>query len=277
MYTAFNLKITSKFFNDISDLMAEGMQRKEQLQRDSQRELERFTLPDGLVDGTGLSDDWFQTVQSDVFISHSHNDQKLAFALAGWLQKEFGLSVFMDEVIWGSADNLLRTIDKKYCWQPKTQSYNYTKRNFTTSHVHAMLSTAIYSVMDRTEVVLFLNTKESLPDLGSVLDEDSKCTLSRWIYQELIATKLLRITNWSEYRQRIMLEHSQQKYDLAELRIAYKTPVDELTVLDEDKLNQWLADYTNRKLLPYGGLFSEIPEHPLNYLYDAVFQKLDKK
>lgn len=277
MYTAFNLKISSEYFNDFDDLVIEGMGRKNQLQKDSKRELEKFTLPDGLIDGTGLSDDWFQTVQSDVFISHSHNDQNLAFAIAGWLKKEFGLYVFMDEVIWGSADELLRTIDKEYCWQSKSGTYNYTKRNLTTSHIHAMLSTAIYSVMDRTEVVLFLNTQESVPDVGNVLNEDSKYTLSPWIYQELTATKLLRITDWLEYRQKVMLEHFQQKYDLAELRIAYKTPVDDLTILDAEKLNQWMKNYAERTTLPYRRLFSKILDHPLNYLYDTVFEKMDKQ
>lgn len=275
MYTAFNLKISSEYFNNFNDLVIEG--RKNQLQKDSKRELEKFTLPDGLIDGTGLSDDWFQTVQSDVFISHSHNDQNLAFAIAGWLKKEFGLCVFMDEVIWGSADELLQTIDKKYCWQSESGTYDYTKRNLTTSHIHAMLSTAIYSVMDRTEVVLFLNTQESIPDVGNVLNEDSKYTLSPWIYQELTATKLLRITDWSEYRKKVMLEHFQQKYDLSELRIAYKIPVDDLTILDADKLNQWMENYAERTTLPYGGLFSKIPDHPLNYLYDTVFEKWDKQ
>lgn len=273
MYTAFNLKIGAEYFNDFDDLCIEGTKRKAQLQKHSKTELEKFITSEGLIDGTGLSEDWFQTVQSDVFISHSHNDQKLAFAVAGWLTKKFRLNVFMDEVIWGSADELLRTIDNKYCWKSKSKTYDYKKRNLTTSHIHAMLSTAIYSVMDRTEIVIFLNTSKSLPNVGSVLDEDSKYTLSPWIYQELMATKLLRITNWSEYRQKAFLEHSQPKYELEKLKIAYKTPVDDLTLLDEDKLNQWLDNYGNRDMTLYGELSSEISSHPLDYLYDIVFEK----
>lgn len=273
MYTAFNLKIGAEYFNDFDDLYIKGTKRKDQLQKDSKTELEKFITSEGLIDGTRLSEDWFQTVQSDVFISHSHNDQNLAFAVAGWLTKKFGLNVFMDEVIWGSADELLRTIDDKYCWDSKSKTYDYKKRNLTTSHIHAMLSTAIYSVMDRTEIVLFLNTSESLPSVGNVLNEDSKYTLSPWIYQELMATKLLRITNWSEYRQKAVLEHFQPKYELEKLKIAYKTPVDDLTLLDEDKLNQWLDNYGNRDMALYGELSSEISSHPLDYLYDIVFEK----
>lgn len=47
-------------------------------------------MPDGSIDGTNLSDEWFQKIQSDIFISHSHNDENLAYALAGWLKDTFG-------------------------------------------------------------------------------------------------------------------------------------------------------------------------------------------
>ena len=83
MYTAFNLKIGAEYFNDFDDLYIKGTKRKDQLQKDSKTELEKFITSEGLIDGTRLSEDWFQTVQSDVFISHSHNDQNLAFAVAG--------------------------------------------------------------------------------------------------------------------------------------------------------------------------------------------------
>lgn len=56
---------------------------------------------------------------------------------------------YLDECIWGSADKLLRIMDDKYCWQPERKTFSYIKRNLTTSHVHAMLSAAIYSVMDK--------------------------------------------------------------------------------------------------------------------------------
>ena len=114
-----------------------------------------FILSGEVLDGKKLSESWFKTIESDVFISHSHNDAELAYALAGWLKKEFNLDVFLDEVVWGSADDLLRKLDKEYCYQPETSTYNYMKRNFTTSHVHAMLSTAIQSVMDNSEAVFF--------------------------------------------------------------------------------------------------------------------------
>lgn len=188
------------------------------------------------IDGSGLSDEWFQTVRSDVFISHSHNDANLAFALAGWLKTQFDLNIFMDKSIWGSADALLRVMDDVFCWQPRRNTYHYKKRNLTTSHVHAVLSTAIYFAIDKPEVVFFLNTRESIPKMDDTRREDSEYTLSPWIYQELMTTKLLRKTDWPGYRKSIGLEHTQYIKESADLKlkVAYKTPLCELTVLDKN-------------------------------------------
>lgn len=280
MYAAFNLKITVDDFESLSNLTLQnliriGQQRREHLQTCSKAELVKFTSTTGIIDGSGLSDDWFQTIQSDVFISHSHNDADLAFALAGWLKKQFELDVFMDESIWGSADALLRTIDDEYCWQPKSETYSYKKRNLTTSHVHAMLSTAIYSVMDKTEVVFFLNTSESIPKIGDTIEENSEYTLSPWIYQELMATKLLRKTDWLEYRNRTALEHAQYIKESADLKlkITYKTPLSELKILDKDALLRWKDKYIERCIHP----FLNIQNHPLNYLYNTAFSKMVEK
>lgn len=273
MYTALNLKISLSDFEDPSDLINLGQKRQTRLKQYSTIELENYIFSDGTIDGTKLSNTWFQTVQSDVFLSHSHADTDLAYAVAGWLEYQFGLNIFLDEALWGSADDLLKKLDKKYCWQPDTNTYNYSKRNITTSHIHTMLSTAILSVMDRAEVILFLNTENSLPAIETLLQETNKYTLSPWIYQELMATKLLRVTDWSEYRRQYSLQHSFQKSNTSDLKIAYETPIDELREIDVDSLTLWQKNYGERKNLPYGGLFSHIPNHPLNYLYDILFEK----
>ena len=282
MYTAFNLKIALDDFASLSnlpskELIENGQQRKEDLQADLKLELERFISATGTIDGTGLSDEWFQTVQSDIFISHSHNDADLAFALSGWLKTKFNLDVFLDECVWGSADKLLRIMDDKYCWRPDRKTFSYEKRNLTTSHVHAMLSAAIYSVMDEAEVVLFLNTDESIPKINDTMAENSEYTLSPWIYQELMATKLLRTRDWSEYRKHAVLEHTQHKKDSAELTVAYKTPISDLTVLDKDALLRWKNNYIKHSLRLDGFLFPNMEDHPLNCLYDTVFGRMERK
>ena len=68
----------------------------------------------GAIDGTKLQEDWFKEMSIDVFISHSHADEKLAVSIAGWLYKEFNLSSFVDSRIWGYANDLLGEMNKRY-------------------------------------------------------------------------------------------------------------------------------------------------------------------
>lgn len=46
-----------------------------------------------------------------MFISYSHKDEEIAMAVSDYLEKEFGLNVFVDSFFWGSADALLKYID----------------------------------------------------------------------------------------------------------------------------------------------------------------------
>lgn len=273
MYTAFNLKLSLKNFQGVDEYIQLGKQQKVAKSEAAQKELDSFILSDTILDGEKLSDSWFKTIETDIFISHSHNDADLAFALAGWLKKEFDLDVFLDETVWGSADELLKQLDKKYCYQEESKTYNYQNRNFTTSHVHAMLSTAIQTVMDNSEVIFFLNTQESFPAISDVLGENSEYTLSPWIYQEVINAKLLRQTNWSEYRRRRTLQHSIYESASSLLKVAYKTPVNDFTLLDASTLIKWQKKHAKNKDEPYGGLFLSTYNHPLNLLYDLVFDK----
>lgn len=275
MYTAFNLKLKNDDLKNSEDYVKIGSQRLKHLKQEGKAELEKYILPDGSIDGTSLSDEWFQKIQSDVFISHSHNDEDLAFTLAGWLKSTFDLNVFMDEVIWGNADELLRAIDIKYCWQSQSKTYNYRKRNLTTSHIHAMLSTSIYSVMDKTEVVLFLNTEESVPKIENVIQEDSSYTLSPWIYEEIMATKLLRARDWREYRNDTLLEHSFRVDSVNGIpKIRYRIPLNHLNELNIDILHLCEKQYQEHNSFLYKEN-SNIIAHPLNYLYAIVSDKFN--
>ena len=57
----------------------------------------------GLIDGEKLEKEWFKEIRADIFLSHSHADEKLAIALAGWLSTEMGLNAFVDSCVWGFA------------------------------------------------------------------------------------------------------------------------------------------------------------------------------
>lgn len=151
---------------------------------------------DGIIRGDTLKDNYFPTTHFDgtsydVFISHSHNNEDEAHILAAWLEKNKGISCFVDSFVWGSADQLLKEIDHKYCVKYKTKKetiYNYQKRNFTTSHVHAILSMSLLETIQRSKYCIFIESKESVP-LNSKLKKES---LSPWLYEEIKFMKLLQ-------------------------------------------------------------------------------------
>ena len=98
---------------------------------------------DGIIDGTKLQENWFPTKQKfDVFLSHSHNDEKLAILFAGFLKEKLDLDTFIDSCLWRYSNDLLKELDKKYCKYSDGVSYDYNKRNYSSSHVHMMLSIA---------------------------------------------------------------------------------------------------------------------------------------
>lgn len=111
MYTAFDLKINIEDFvfqnnYEIEEYYKLGSGRKNEVQSLTKTTLKEY-VKNGIIDGSSLSDTWFKTIESDVFISYSHNDGRLAMILAGFMEKHFNLKIFVDSLFWGSAD--------KYC------------------------------------------------------------------------------------------------------------------------------------------------------------------
>ena len=194
MYKGFNLEIGSRdhtSFLGISQHDVDAYERKiEGLRENLSHNIERVELPrneDKSIDATQLINDWFPTsYKPEVFISHSHNDEQTAKRLACWLEKNFELETFIDSTVWGNANDLLQKIDDTYCVMERdnkgVKTYNYSKRNFTTSHVHMMLSTALNDMIYKSECILFLNTPQSVQ---TVEINKNKRTSSPWIYSEL--------------------------------------------------------------------------------------------
>lgn len=144
--------------------------------------LSRCTKADGTIDGSKLSALTFPFDREyyDIFISYSHDDEEDALYLYSWLT-HCGINCFLDATIWNSADKILETIDKKYSRLDDGRTgYDYEKRNYSTSHVHTMLSMAMLEAINRSECCILLNTEQSVP-LKQGIDQK---TLSPWIYQE---------------------------------------------------------------------------------------------
>ena len=273
MYRGFNLMLDKIDFwlmdeKKIAEYENRGKKRLEYL-HDNVVDILKEHVSEGIIDGTELSKTWFKCIKTDVFLSHSHNDAKLALLLAGWLEKNMGINVFLDEVIWGSADKLLKAIDDEYCISDINEdTYDYKKRNLSTSHVHAMLSVAMFDAIDKAEVVFFINTENSVPKIEDSINTRNH-TLSPWIYEEIVATKLIRKREWEEHRIVSIMEDYTEK----QLKVSYKIPLEDLTEINMEDLDKWNREYIQSKASRnrYGGLLEKNPDHPLNYLYSTKF------
>ena len=254
MYRGFNVNIS---FESAAYYKA-GLELHEKQTTDIREVLDLYLLSNGALDGSKLQEAWFPQVESQVFISHSHSDEKLAITLAGWLQGVFGISSFIDSTVWGYADKLLRTIDNKHCSNDAAHtSYNYELRNFSTSHVHMMLSTALMKMIDKTECLFFLNTPNSITTKDTVENR----TKSPWIYAEIAISELIRRKSKDEHRVKGRKISKGTRVFNEGVRIEHQVYLGHLTKLDGSKLADWKTEYV-----------SAFPkrEHPLDILYDNL-------
>ena len=120
----------------------------------------------------------FPTPEVGIFISHSHDDVDEAKRLAYLLTTNFHQEVFIDEYIWGSADTLLREINK-IAYNSDKHTYEYNQTCLNASSVYILLANAISKVIHKCKYFIFLKTENSLSSLTP------GCTRSPWIYFEM--------------------------------------------------------------------------------------------
>lgn len=193
--------------------------------------LKKFMYGNNFLDGSKIQGSWFPQVDADIFISHSHADEKIAVGLAGWPYDEFGLTSFIDSLVWGYSNELLKEIDNAYCLNEGGKTYDYDTRNFSTSHVHMMLCTALAMMIARTECLFFLNTPSSICPA-----ENIEKTLSPWIYFEIATTKIVE----PKEPIRDLLETRTYSEEFKKsLQITHEVDLTHLSDIDINVLKKW--------------------------------------
>jgi len=195
MYRGYNLTLGNLDFSNFVDQGRSIHRANKELVREK---LESFKDKDGNLVASGIIANWFPPVNADIFLSHSHKDEDAVIGLSGFLKEELGLTSFIDSCIWGYSADLLRLIDDDYCYQPASRTYNYSKRNRSTSHVHMMLSTALSKMIYSCECVMFVNTPDSISPQEYI--EGGGTTDSPWIYSEISMTNLVQKRSPSAHR-----------------------------------------------------------------------------
>ena len=149
--------------------------------------VDSFIKPDGAIDASRMQKDWFPQVKADIFISHSHQDDYYAIALAGLIREKTRLRPFVDSCVWGYANELLEWVDDTYCINEESRTYDYASHNAAASHIHTMLTTALDMMIQKTECFFFLNTPNSI-QVGQLNNQETE---SPWLYHELVMSRLL--------------------------------------------------------------------------------------
>lgn len=234
MYRGFNLSLNLE--NDYFYEIGKTLNASNKL--NVKRTLDSFISPDGSVNGSKMQSSWFPQIDADIFISHSHRDEKMAISLSGWLNKTFGITTFIDSCIWGYSNDLLRQIDNRHCLNPSGKTYNYEKRNNSTSHVHMMLATALSMMIDKAECLFFLNTPNSITTREVILQTESP-----WIYSEISMSELIRRKKLSEYRPLFKRMFSKGGVVNESLKVKYDVYLGHLTDIDCDSLKNWKNEW----------------------------------
>lgn len=233
MFVSFNITDFSVFNTKV--YYNHGISYYDGCAADVENSLIAYITEKGEIDAKSLMNDWFPSVDANVFISHAHGNQKQAIALAGWLNKVFGLKSFVDSCVWGYADNLLKIIDKDYCENGKPNSYNYKFRNHSTSHVHIMLMNALTKMIDRCEIVLFLNSEKA----SYKLDNIKTGTLSPWIFNEIETTKTIRMRIPQRASMKLFSADKLNENVADSIKVSYPLTLDHMISLSKNAMEMW--------------------------------------
>ena len=178
--------------------------------------------------------EWFPEIEADIFLSHSHQDEELVISLAGWLKEKFGLVSFIDSTVWGYADKLLKEIDMEYCALPLGR-FDYKMRNYSTAHVHMMLSSALACMMDKCECLFFVNTPRSFTEEEM---QEGK-TLSPWIFFEIRISKIIRRKIIGRTPDDFISSKLSQESIDESLDVEYQLDLNHLRNIDITTLQRW--------------------------------------
>lgn len=192
----------------------------------------------------------------------------MAISLAGWLHDNFKIRAFIDSCIWGYSAILQKQIDERYCKHEDDNYYDYNKRNYSTSHVHMMLSSALHIMIDKFECLFFLNTPNSTRASSAKIDnEREQLTASPWIYSEIATSQIIRKTAISNYRknqiviENFALEESKQDY------LYHTMPINHLTKISLTDLRNWEKSSAGKNNMDsLDDLYSSKPEKDITYI-----------
>lgn len=234
-----------------------------------EKSLTNFILNDGSIKAKEIQNDWFPDIKADIFISHSHKDEKLAIKLGDWLFNNFELKSFIDSTVWKYSRDLLNKIisnNDTYIHKRNIDgiTYKYQETLNMSSHIDMILSTSIIKMIDNCECLFFLNTPNSINEKDAIENK----TYSQWIYLETYISSIINIKKPDRLTQEVYFSYKSNK-------IEYNASIEHLHKLTNFELKKWLDSYndkkTNNQLDDFQNSFNKY--NPLDILYEYIDRK----
>ncbi len=196
---------------------------------------------------------FFPSVECPVFLSHSGKDKDNVRRFARWLNEKFEINAFIDSDLWGCINVLQRKLDRPYQIDPVTRervanpgnsrraTYDYNERNYSTAHVHMMLSHALTQMIHSSECFIFLRTSKSISHHDTLTG-----TFSPWIFHELATVDTIKV---NRSRDSLPSDESLAQENFSALmecvggrqEIFYPVPLNRPYRLSKDELEMWAS------------------------------------
>lgn len=234
-------------------------------------ELDNYPFPQNEddVDLTKVMKEWFPFGEYDIFLSHSHSDEKKAIAISYYLAKEFNLRCFVDSCVWGYSEILLRKLDEKY-----SEHNDYDHRNGTTAHVHLMLNSALMKMMYSCTTFIFLQTNNSLQTNRKGV---KNWTYSSWIYSELCMSRVMSDILYSikgsesSKPNRILLEAARLPMGYSDVTTSHLKDI----TLEDLQINfSWQKQFKDSSR---DGIFKNLYDKKNGFIYDCGYNAMQMK
>lgn len=215
--------------------------------------LERYLIPNEMIDVEKLREEWFPTDEYDIFISHSHRDIEDIKVLVGYLVKVKRLKVFVDSFIWEYFEDLQKNLDNQYNLQSNNKTYDYRGSNWCCNNVSIILNSALQEVIDKSETIIFYNTPSSITH--NYKDKDR--TESPWIFSEIKTTRIIR--KRIPKRIKVACENYIEKenkdiFNKSNARFSYSLENNHLTDISKKQFDKWIEnDKITNSLSSYTG------------------------
>lgn len=244
MYAKFNLTLDNMTFPNENYYLKKGRDTYSAIKKCAFFNLEQI-ISKKIIDGDALRNMWFPdeffSNKNFIFISHSHADEELAIKLAGYLYEEFEIYSFIDSCVWGHSGDLNKRLnDCNYTDNSPCHHCECGEFSYNLSCVHMMLSSALATMIDKSECIFFLNTPSSL--------NINKKTESPWIYYEL---NIASVVQEKSNIKKPMLEGERYLAHAIEFTPKLKGMID----IDADILKKWEHEYNPGRDNPYTVLY----------------------